>query len=804
MITMIRSKQLHFFPAIGILAIALVLLASCGPVSPTASPTALPATATSKPAEKTPTSASTQIPPSPAVTSSPTRSPAEALGIAPSPPSTDTVLLAREDGALVLHDLSNGQERIILEPGLYSTSGDAANLIAIQWPTRLSPDGRWLLIPTPDEGTWLVSIDGQTRRRLSEERLQATWAPDSRRIAFTRERGPHSQEQDKNVYVQEVSGDKPPQLLARLPGEVFSSAWSPGCDNVASNTVGDCGRSIAVFSRVEDSMHRLDYTARLIDSVSGKARVLGHFVPPPIGGMLFPTWSSTGDRVQTIGWFDLLAFPVDGSGPRPLISMCRSPCGEPSPHGSLRAWTQLISIPDDASQLVVARTDSDTSVTFDTTFYHVEGVSWTSDGRRILLVSVTNGNLVLWAIDPANGQPQRVAAKITFFRTWDMLRQSSTQIGAKRVGLRSLPAAGDPSTWNAYALSGLGIRVRVPAEWRFEVRGSGIAETATLANFEFDQSDGNMALGNDQIEIMFERIQRPFDTDFSYWLTETARLEQDQVTVEAMTLAGHRAARVQVNIGPVSEQVRVPLGDGTELWITRRPLSSSQAAVFEQMLNSLEFMPSSSIATPEPSNISDVFPLAPGNTWIYDVALDYTDENHQLVHWTGIVTETIADARQQAGVSIYRVEIQGRPVLERSGPGPQDREEHFVVFPDRLYRLPMSFVPDSFIAGNGQGYEWGQVLAWPLEVGQRWGDPKIVAQSDGWYVWRVEARENVETTAGSFTDCHRLLFLTNPDDTTTWFCPGTGFVRHEYHHHGTRYDEVWTLREFHIRGDRPQ
>ncbi len=486
--------------------ITFVLLVGCGQVPPTVLPTTLPSTATLRPSEKTPTSAPAQIPPSPSATPSPTRSPAEILGLSPSPPSTDTVLLAREDGSLVLHDLSSGQERIILEPGLYSTSGDAANLIAALWPMRLSPDGRWLLIPAPDEGTWLVSIDGQSRRQLSKERLEATWAPDSQRITFTYPKGPKPREQDRSIYIQDIVTNKPAQLLIRLPGEVSVSppTWSPGCDQASPDKAGDCGRSIAAFSRVHDAQDRYDYTAWLIDADSGKARELGHFAPPPVGGTLFPIWSPTGDEIETWGWFDPTSFPIDGSGPRPLVSVCRSACGETSPDGSLRAWTQLISIPDDASRLVVARTDSDASVTFDTTFYHVEGVSWTRDSRRILLSSVTKGNLVLWAIDPASGQPERVAEKITFFRTWDMLR--STPIGAKRVGLRPLPAAGDPSTWIAHELSGLGIRVRVPAEWRLEVQGSGSAETATLANFEIDRSDGNAALKNDQIEITFERF----------------------------------------------------------------------------------------------------------------------------------------------------------------------------------------------------------------------------------------------------------------------------------------------------------
>jgi hypothetical protein len=331
--------------------------------------------------------------------------------------------------------------------------------------------------------------------------------------------------------------------------------------------------------------------------------------------MLFPIWSSTGDQVRTIGWFDPVAFPMDGSGPHPLLTgTCPSLCNDASPDGSLRAWAQLVSAEDNTSRLIVARADSNASLTFNPTFNQVEGVYWTSDGRRVLVKSFTNGNYQLWEVDPAVGLPALVAEKITFFGTLDMLRQRSTEVGAKSMTLPTLPAPGDLSTWNTHTLPGLGVRVRVPPQWRFDALGSGITQTATLANFEYGQAAGCAVLGSDQIEITFQRIPRPGFTDFSRWLTETARIDQDEISTDARTLAGHPAARVRLIVSPVSEQVRVPLRDGTELWITRRPLASSQSAIFEQVLNSLEWIPTAGMVTPESSNVPNVFPLASDNS----------------------------------------------------------------------------------------------------------------------------------------------------------------------------------------------
>jgi hypothetical protein len=87
---------------------------------------------------------------------SPVFSPAEILDNTPSPPSTDTVLLARQYGSIVLHNLAGEGERVFLGPGLYDVSGDAF-LTPIGWPVCLSPDGARLLIPTPGDGKRLAS-----------------------------------------------------------------------------------------------------------------------------------------------------------------------------------------------------------------------------------------------------------------------------------------------------------------------------------------------------------------------------------------------------------------------------------------------------------------------------------------------------------------------------------------------------------------------------------------------------------------------------------------------------------------------
>jgi WD40 repeat protein len=191
--------------------------------------------------------------------------PCATLGIKPSPPSTDTVLLAQADGSLVLHPLSGGPEREVLGPGLYDISGDAF-LTRIVSPVRLSPDGRWLLVPTPEDGTWLVSLDGETCRQVAPQRLTATWAPDSRRIVFREEPGPGSEGQESEISIQGVVDGRKPRVLAQLPGKAWFPIWSPDCGDPSSN-------QIAAFSTEAGTA-----TVWLLDAGSGERRSLGQFI----------------------------------------------------------------------------------------------------------------------------------------------------------------------------------------------------------------------------------------------------------------------------------------------------------------------------------------------------------------------------------------------------------------------------------------------------------------------------------------------------------------------------------------------
>jgi len=191
--------------------------------------------------------------------------------------------------------------------------------------------------------------------------------------------------------------------------------------------------------------------------------------------------------------------------------------------------------------------------------------------------------------------------------------------------------------------------------------------------------------------------------------------------------------------------------------------------------------------------ILDVFPLSVGATWIYSVTLDDVVE----FHWTGLVTETITAGKTQGAAWIFQSDLQGHPFRSQ----PMDRLQSYVALDHRVYKVPGDRDPMEFVATEGQSFGVSQILTWPLGVGQKWGPAEFLARDDGrYYIWRVEAKESMLTPNGKFDDCYRLAFDWTDSRQLAWFCPGTGFVRWETHHRGSRHDEVWELNEFHKQG----
>lgn len=205
------------------------------------------------------------------------------------------------------------------------------------------------------------------------------------------------------------------------------------------------------------------------------------------------------------------------------------------------------------------------------------------------------------------------------------------------------------------------------------------------------------------------------------------------------------------------------------------------------------------VSTPDPSTATlppagqemlSVFPFAQGAAWTYQVTLDYAAGSGPQ-HWEGTATETVIEATPHGENWVFHTVIEGPPA-----DSPVQREHFYVTKGGGLYDL---FDAETAAAAtNPEAVEYAryQILAWPFEIGQMWGDPDALATGTGFDVWVVDAIMAVDAPAGHYENCAMIIMVTNPDTTFRWFCPGTGFAKVQYHHNGSLDDQLWDLESF--------
>ncbi|HJW27700.1 MAG TPA: hypothetical protein VJ508_00445, partial [Saprospiraceae bacterium] len=121
-------------------------------------------------------------------------------------------------------------------------------------------------------------------------------------------------------------------------------------------------------------------------------------------------------------------------------------------------------------------------------------------------------------------------------------------------------------------------------------------------------------------------------------------------------------------------------------------------------------------------------PLAVGTTRVYSVTVDYDviqeGSSFKFISVTGLVTQTITEWNQVQDSLFITSTYQAFPPRLIS----QDKQQYRIV-------------------GHSIFVDGRETLQWPLEIGQEWDPFKgaITDAAPGWYVWHVNAREDVTT-----------------------------------------------------------
>ncbi|MCL5997162.1 MAG: hypothetical protein M1546_14065 [Chloroflexi bacterium] len=194
-------------------------------------------------------------------------------------------------------------------------------------------------------------------------------------------------------------------------------------------------------------------------------------------------------------------------------------------------------------------------------------------------------------------------------------------------------------------------------------------------------------------------------------------------------------------------------------------------------------------ALPPTATLAQAYPLELGAQRVYSIT-SITGTPWNLVTATGLLTQTVVDASEQNRMLIFRIWSEQDSSL--SDFPHYEPLQYDILFRDAIYWWN-SDNPTSLIADLEHGREALPKLIWPLKLGQMFSPISSTMRTDRMYTWDVVSQEEVNTPAGRFSDCFHLIFRTNPDDTQAWFCPGSGFVRREYHHHGSISDITQVL-----------
>ncbi|HXF68165.1 MAG TPA: hypothetical protein VNK89_00015 [Thermoflexus sp.] len=187
------------------------------------------------------------------------------------------------------------------------------------------------------------------------------------------------------------------------------------------------------------------------------------------------------------------------------------------------------------------------------------------------------------------------------------------------------------------------------------------------------------------------------------------------------------------------------------------------------------------------------FPLALGNTWVFQLTRYEGVPTTDILTTTQVVTETIVEIQNVTSylvAKIHREEGPEQPVGEippsRQGVPLKpafSSDVWLVVSGNRIYRqegkLDLSDLRTALVE-----------LVFPIRLGAKWyrSDEKAALNptyADDWMLVKVTQVGSVVVPAGEFPNCFLLEEVWAGLTAETWFCPNVGVVSKKADHHGT-------------------
>jgi Tol biopolymer transport system component len=258
-----------------------------------------------------------------------------------------------------------------------------------------SPDGKWIAFVGADSAgaidLWLLSADGASRRRLTDDRFldgSPAWSPDGARIAF------HSAHVKSNFQIWAITlADSKIAPVTDETRRAMNPAWSPDGATIAYFGVSSGDEQVWSIPATGGSARRLTFhptqSWNAAWSPDGKEIVFSGYRNEQTGGSLFiMPWDGEGEATERSRaltkspdhqWDRFPAWSPDGR----WVAFAAAALGGNA--ADFDIW--LVAVDGSVEVRVAGGPATDTEPT------------WAPDGRRIAFQSDRAGNDDLWVLD---------------------------------------------------------------------------------------------------------------------------------------------------------------------------------------------------------------------------------------------------------------------------------------------------------------------------------------------------------------------------------------------------------------------
>jgi hypothetical protein len=224
-------------------------------------------------------------------------------------------------------------------------------------------------------------------------------------------------------------------------------------------------------------------------------------------------------------------------------------------------------------------------------FGKVAHLDWTEEGDNLIAVDRIGQPGLVQRINPLTGDTTPLAQQVIYLGLRSSL-QRNNQPAAPLMNLQAFPDAGPQQSWREFSSAGLGLSLRMPADWDFREVNNILGNMFVVGNARISGWDGWDALPPDKLFITLNRIQMKDGQSPRAYLEEVMRRSGD-VKIEWLALTRSGQSIYLLSAPPWSSERAslVVLYQNEILWITKFPAVSSNDWIFANIIESIRFVP---------------------------------------------------------------------------------------------------------------------------------------------------------------------------------------------------------------------